>query len=620
MSFSDYATAGNSRIMNTSSGTFGFSGDSTAAQSNITNNGTLSFTGLGNGVNFSTAGSATITNNNSILFDDYSTAGESNITNNGAFTFKQSSTAGNATITTNPGYVLFQNTASGGTARFIFNGTGYLDISGETLGNPITIGSIEGSGSVSLGANNLTTGSNNLSTSYSGFVTDGGNFGGSGGSLTKIGTGTFTLSGTNTYTGGTDIDDGTLVAANSRALGTGSVVVTGGTLSLGGPRALNIGGNYTQDPAGTLQLGLGGTSTGQWDNLNITGTTSLAGTLNLVLYNGFHTSGGQTFELLDSTGGLNGSFEAIVDSIYEPVSIVYIPNEVILDALTFSQFALTTNEKNIAGDLDNLAANTEDTALLNALTALPTSSLLAAYDQISPSNLTALYKMQFMSSQAQGNLIWQRLSDVWGDGSYNLAYSALGRESPMFASNMSMDQEVQIARDLQPNPWGGFLSGIGNFGTVTSDGNGAGYQFSNLGTVAGVDYRLAKDFVGGLLIGFDQSGSNQSTGTVNVTGGQIGLYAGWKSNEFHVDALVDGGIDSYSTQRTSFDGTANGSTSGLEYAGQLNLGYDLSAGDFQISPFVTGQYTQVNVNVFTETGSLAPLTYSNQGKAISAAT
>ena len=49
--------------------------------------------------------------------------------------FLQSASAGSATITTNSGgYVLFDGTASGGTARFIFNGSGYLDISNETAG------------------------------------------------------------------------------------------------------------------------------------------------------------------------------------------------------------------------------------------------------------------------------------------------------------------------------------------------------------------------------------------------------------------------------------------------------------------------------------------------------
>ncbi len=669
MLFNDYSTAANSTITNASAGVVTFYDDTTAGNSNITNDGNLVFTGQSNGISFSTAGQAAITNNNQVNFNDYSTAGNSilangssgtlnfnnnstagnagivnnfevffynnatagfgnvvnnhavsfednstagnaDITNNAGLVFSNNSTAGSATITTNLGYAFFQNSASGGTARFIFNGSANLGIYAETTGT-VTIGSLEGSGSVSLGTNNLTTGLNNLNTSYSGII----GVGGVGGSLTKIGTGTFTLSGTNIYTGGTDISTGTLVAANSGALGTGSVVVNGGTLSLDGPRTLSIGGNYTQTFAGTLQLGLGGTSIGQWDNLNVTGASNLAGTLNLVSYNGFHGGVDETFELLDATGGLSGRFGTIVDSIYEPVSIIYTPNQVILNTMTYSQFALTTNEKNVADDLDNLAVNSEDTALLNTLTALPAPSLTAVYDQISPSNLTPLYRMRFMASQAQGELVWQRFSELWKSKNFNSTNVAWDNQSPMFASAMPAEQEAQIGRGFQPNPWGGFLSEIGNFGTVNSDGNGAGYQFSTRGTTAGVDYRMAKELAGGLLIGYDDSGSDQSTGTVNMTGGQLGLYTGWKSDDFHIEALIDAGIDSYTTQRTAFDGAADGSTSSLEYSGLLNVGYDIPVGDFEMDTFLSGQFTQVNVNGFNETGSLAPLTFTNQSEA-----
>ncbi len=58
-----------------------------------------------------------------------------------------------------------------------------------------------------LGTNTLSVGSNNLSTTVSGMIS------GTGGSLNKVGTGTLTLSGTNTYTGGTTITAGTLQAA-----------------------------------------------------------------------------------------------------------------------------------------------------------------------------------------------------------------------------------------------------------------------------------------------------------------------------------------------------------------------------------------------------------------------
>jgi len=605
MNFNDYSTAGNSILANGSSGTLNFNNNSTVGNAGIVNNFEVFF------YNNATAGFGNMVNNNSVSFEDNSTAGNADITNNAGLVFSNNSTAGSATIMTNIGYVFFQNSASGGSARFIFSGSANLGIYAETTGTPVTIGSLEGSGSVSLGANNLTTGLNNLNTSYSGII----GVGGVSGSLTKIGAGIFTLSSTNIYTGGTEIDDGMLMAANSGALGTGSVAVNGGTLSLGGPRTLNIGGNYTQTSVGTLQLGLAGTSLGQWDNLNVTGTSTLAGTLNLVSYNGFHGGVGETFELLDATGGLSGRFGTIVDSIYEPVSIVYTPNEVILDAMTYSQFALTTNEKNVAGDLDNLAVNSEDTALLNTLTALPASSLMAVYDQISPSNLTPMYRMRFMVSQAQGELVWQRFSELWKIKNFNSTTMAWDDQGPMFASTMPAEQEARIARGSQPSPWGGFLSEMGNFGKVTSDGNGAGYQFSTRGTTAGVDYRMAKDLVGGLLIGYDDSGSDQSTGTVNMTGGQLGLYTGWKSDEFHIEALIDAGIDSYTTQRTAFDGTANGSTSSLEYSGLLNFGYDIPVGDFEVNTFLSGQFTQVNVNGFNEIGSLAPLTFSSQSEA-----
>ena len=65
-----------------------------------------------------------------------------------------------------------------------------------------TAGSIEGAGSYVLGDKNLEVGSNDASTEVSGVIS------GVGGSLTKVGNGTLDLSGTNTYTGATTVDDG----------------------------------------------------------------------------------------------------------------------------------------------------------------------------------------------------------------------------------------------------------------------------------------------------------------------------------------------------------------------------------------------------------------------------
>jgi len=77
------------------------------------------------------------------------------------------------------------------------------------------------------------------------------------GKLTKQGTGELALTGENDYRGGTEIDNGVLVAASPNALGRGAVLVHGGTLIDFAPLVLHVGGNYTQSGGGTLKMTVG---------------------------------------------------------------------------------------------------------------------------------------------------------------------------------------------------------------------------------------------------------------------------------------------------------------------------------------------------------------------------
>ena len=154
----------------------------------------------------------------------------------------------------------------------------------------ITAGSIAGAGNFSLGANQLFVGANNLSTTVSGTI--------SGNSLAKVGTGTLTLSGANTYSGGTTISDGVLVAAHKTAgtidaLGSGAVTLDGGTLRVNVTGNLQnsitfndaktstlsaaSGKNVTLTNASTVTLGLN--TVAQFGSLTDTGTVTFgAGT------------------------------------------------------------------------------------------------------------------------------------------------------------------------------------------------------------------------------------------------------------------------------------------------------------------------------------------------------
>src|SRR3984885_8844511 len=152
-------------------------------------------------------------------------------------------TAGNANITKN-GNTRFFGRSTGGNAEFITNANGVFDMSGlgtfpdgsdEGLPSvPMTAGSIAGAGTYFLGSSQLTVGSNNLSTTVSGTIQDGGEFGGVGGSLVKVGTGTLTIDGAGTYTGGTTVSGGALVV--------GDFANPTAALSGGGPIAVGSGG------------------------------------------------------------------------------------------------------------------------------------------------------------------------------------------------------------------------------------------------------------------------------------------------------------------------------------------------------------------------------------------
>jgi hypothetical protein len=116
------------------------------------------------------------------------------------------------------------------------------------------------------------------------------------------------VGGAYTQTGGATTVDGTLTASNT-------VFLNGGFLNGGGtingnvvnaaelepgdsPGALTINGNYTQTSAGVLDIEIGGPAAGQFDRLVVNGTASLAGTLNVVILNGFVPDPGTSFGVL----------------------------------------------------------------------------------------------------------------------------------------------------------------------------------------------------------------------------------------------------------------------------------------------------------------------------------
>lgn len=92
------------------------------------------------------------------------------------------------------------------------------------------------------------------------------------GKLTKLGTGTLTLANANAYSGGTQVQAGTLVAANAGALGKGVVYLEGqGTLKIAANgAAVQAAADYTQTGEAVLEVTAGNAAA-----LQVAGTATL---------------------------------------------------------------------------------------------------------------------------------------------------------------------------------------------------------------------------------------------------------------------------------------------------------------------------------------------------------
>lgn len=116
------------------------------------------------------------------------------------------------------------------------------------------------------------------------------------GLLTKQGTGWLTLTGNNTYEGGTVLQEGTLEAQSRNAFGSGNLLVEGGTLVLSVEQPLSIQGTVVTT-GGDLVVKRQNKSPSVGDRIKLISADQFKGTFNNVITEGFKAS-----VLYDDTG------------------------------------------------------------------------------------------------------------------------------------------------------------------------------------------------------------------------------------------------------------------------------------------------------------------------------
>jgi fibronectin-binding autotransporter adhesin len=251
---------------------------------------------LGGTLIYDVSGNVNVVNN---LVPNGSNVGNLVQSGTGTLTLSGANSIGGLSI--NAGEVLLNNAAA-------LSATGNLTMVGGTKldlnGNNATVGAISGAGTIddvsAGGTITLTTGNAN-SASYSGVIQ---NTTGSV-ALVKSGAGVETLSGTNTYVGGTTINAGAIKAASSGALGDAAA-----TVAINDPQGLQLGNGVNIVNPISINAGVGSNEFEDVPDDGASATISSAITVNgggAVQFRVGTSAGGAT---PDSTITLNGATAA----------------------------------------------------------------------------------------------------------------------------------------------------------------------------------------------------------------------------------------------------------------------------------------------------------------------
>jgi len=476
--------------------------------------------------------------------------------------------------------------------------------------------------------------------------------------MIKEGAGELIVTASNIYTGATILNNGTLTVRNSFGVGFGSLIVDPGTLRTGSeltgiPLGINVAGSYTQMVDGALELGVGANSvivdTNNWLNsannpsndwLKIAGDASLNGTLRVFSLHSYVPYPFDSVLLLVATNGRVGTFSSFINEI--PASPMLITNieyrtdSVWLTAqqLPFSPWAITPNQRAVAGALDSAITNPVMRALFGYLDypnypEIPTPSVLsnslpAAFDLIAPDELSAMFTLAFAGMDERGYSFLARVHELRA-GSHGFSATRLS----LFDSSGPGQKMERVCQGDTPmyapcagplskskdNPWGLYLEGVGEYVKVRGDGNATGYHLKSGGLTIGVDRRVGENLAFGLTLGYNRVNADLvNDGNIDVDNARASIYAAWFNKGWHLEGTAIGGFNQYDTRRAAAGGIATGKTDGREYGGVIGGGYDWQKGIWSFGPQLSMQYKQVEIDSFTETGSLSPLNILSQSE------
>lgn len=431
------------------------------------------------------------------------------------------------------------------------------------------------------------------------------------GGLIKNGSGILRLTGNNTYTGGTTVNEGALVVNGSISspLFIAKDGIVGGDGRLGSVRSegilhagwpytgtLTVAGDYQND-GGSLSVVLG-------SKVDVTGRAIINGGLLAVdgVENTYVRSG--SANVLTAGGGITGGFDRSdfrptylldgqVHTGQNNITVTYDATALTAQGICSSANDCTT-AKLIEDSVSDEAAKTGETTLIKASNDLiEIGSLIQKLD----TKEAVQDALKAVSADFQPTMVQAGM---------------LALEMPIVQVSYRLD-ELRHNKGLTTGWW---MKGVGGKGGLNSNKGSTSAEYTLGGVLIGYDTRINQNLIAGAYAGWNTievETSRNDEGDIQTY--LLGGYLGYYSDGLHLNAQAAYGRQSFKTNRSIF---GSGDLITADYRGnvfgaRVEAGYDVAQiGEFTITPYVAGTYIHSQTDAFSESG-LAGVTAGKSG-------